>query len=197
MRPRPFRAGLRSLEPIAAAQRTRRARLGLRDEFLLALLPTATVLLVLLMVDTVASQRLLFASLASSAFLIYLDPHHGTNSVRTLIVSQTSAASVGWATYSLMGSGYLSSGIAMVLIIAIMIAFDVVHPPAIGTAMSFALRAGDASNLLLFGAAVAMTGVLVVLERAVVWLLARHDDGPGRPGGGEVSPPSPRPSRRA
>jgi CBS-domain-containing membrane protein len=175
MRPRGLRAGLETLEPIAAGARSRRDRLGLRDEFLLALLPTATVLLVLLVVDTVASQRLLFASLASSAFLIYLDPHHGTNSIRTLIVSQISAASVGWVTYSLLGSGYVSSGIAMVLIIAIMIAFDVVHPPAIGTAMSFALRAGDASNLLLFGVAVAMTGVLVVLERVVVWLLGRHD----------------------
>jgi CBS-domain-containing membrane protein len=175
LRPLRLRAGLATLEPIAAGARRRRDRLRLRDEFVLALLPTATVLLVLLVVDTVASQRLLFASLASSAFLIYLDPHHGTNSVRTLIVSQLTAASVGWATYSILGSGYVSSGTAMVLTIVIMIALDIVHPPAIGTAMSFALRAGDASNLLLFGAAVAMTAVLVVLERAVVWLLARHD----------------------
>jgi CBS-domain-containing membrane protein len=179
MKPRPFRAGLHSLEPIAAAQRTRRARLRLRDEFVLALLPTATVLIVLLLVETVAQQRLLFASLASSAFLIYLDPHHGTNAIRTLVISQIAAASVGWATYSLLGSGYLSSGTAMILTIGIMIALDAVHPPAIGTAMSFALRAGDASNLLLFGVAVGVTGILVVLERVAVWLLARHEAAAG------------------
>jgi CBS-domain-containing membrane protein len=175
MRPRGLRGRLGTLEPLAAAARRRRERLDLRDEFILALLPTTTVLIVLLLVETVARQRLLFASLASSAFLIYLDPHHGTNAIRTLVVSQIAAASVGWGTYSLLGSGYVSSGTAMILTIAIMIAFDVVHPPAIGTAMSFALRAGDASNLLLFGVAVGVTGVLVVLERVLVWLLGRHD----------------------
>ncbi len=46
-----------------------RRRLNLRGEFALALLPTATVLAVLALVEALSRQRLLFASLAASAFL--------------------------------------------------------------------------------------------------------------------------------
>lgn len=165
---------LSSLEPIEGRRRSLRKRLHIRGELLLALLPTLTVLAVLALVEVLSEQRLLFASLASSAFLIYLDPQHGTNSVRTLMLSQTLAALLGWATYLLLGSGYLSGGSAMVLTIGLMILLDAVHPPAVSTAMSFALRAGDESNLVLFALAVAITAVLVVLERAAVWILTRH-----------------------
>jgi CBS-domain-containing membrane protein len=75
-----------------------------------------------------SEQRLLFASLASSAFLIYLDPQHGTNAVRTLVLSHLMAALIGWATFALLGSGYLSGGSAMVATIFLMIVLDVVHP---------------------------------------------------------------------
>ncbi|MEC4818085.1 MAG: hypothetical protein SAK29_33165 [Scytonema sp. PMC 1069.18] len=47
-------------------------------------------------VEVLSRQRLLFASLASSAFLIYLDPQHGSNTVRTLVLSQMMAASIGF-----------------------------------------------------------------------------------------------------
>jgi hypothetical protein len=60
-----------------------RRRLGWRGELALVALPTVTVLVVLALVEALARQRLLFASLASSAFLIYLDPTHPTNRVRT------------------------------------------------------------------------------------------------------------------
>jgi hypothetical protein len=66
------------LEPIQGAKRQGRERLGLRGEFALALLPTVVVLAVFALVETFSKQRLLFAGLASSAFLIYLDPQHGT-----------------------------------------------------------------------------------------------------------------------
>lgn len=163
-----------SLKPIEGADRALRKRLDLRGELTLALLPTLTVLVVLGFVEILSQQRLLFASLASSAFLIYLDPQHGTNSVRTLAVSQLLAAALGWTLYAVLGPGYDSAGSAMVATIGLMIVLDAVHPPAVATAMSFALRAGDASNLVLFGLAVGMTAVLVVLERVAVWLLARH-----------------------
>lgn len=168
------RSDLRSLEPVEGADRSARRRLTLRDELVLAMLPTAVVLLVLLAVETLTTQRLLFASLASSAFLIYLDPEHGTNSVRTLVLSQLLAAILGWGTYWGLGSGYASAGVAMVLTITLMVLLDVVHPPAVGTAMSFALRAGEVDNLVLFGLAVGITGVLVVLERGALWVLERH-----------------------
>ncbi len=167
---RPFR----SIHPIPGAFRSVRRRLGLGSELLMILLPTLTVLAVLALVDRLAEQRLLFASLSSSAFLIYLDPEHPMNSIRTLMVAQMGGALIGWGTYALLGSGVLSGGTAMVGTIVLMILLDAMHPPAIGTAMGFALRAGKAGNLLLFALAVVITAVLVGLERAAMWLLARH-----------------------
>jgi len=154
-------------------QRERRRRIGLRGELLLALMPTATVLAVLALVEVLSNQRLLFASLASSAFLIYLDPQGAVNRVRTLLLAQLSAAVIGWATFAAFGPGYLSGGTAMVATIVLMIVADAVHPPAVSTALGFALRAGDESNLVLFGLAVGITAVLVLLQRSATWLLAR------------------------
>jgi CBS-domain-containing membrane protein len=171
-----------SLKPIEGAARQLRRGLDLKGELLLALFPTLTVLAVLGIVEMLTSQRLLFASLASSAFLIYLDPQHGTNSIRTLIFSQMLAAVVGWGGYALLGSGYFSAGTAMVVTILFMILLDVVHPPAVATAMSFALRAGQESNLVIFGLAVGITAVLVVLERVALWVLARYEHAEPRPG---------------
>ena len=165
-----------SLHPIEGADRAARRRLTLWGEFLLALGPTITVLLVLGLVEALSRQRLLFASLASSAFLIYLDPQHGTNSVRTLVLAQLMAATLGFLTFVAFGGGYVSGGTAMVATIVGMVLLDVVHPPAVATAMAFALRAGKESNLALFALAVAITAVLVVLERVTLWLLGRYRD---------------------
>ena len=164
-----------SLQPIEGAARGQRRGLDLKGELLLALFPTLTVLAVLGIVEMLTRQRLLFASLASSAFLIYLDPQHGTNSIRTLILSQMLAATVGWSGYAILGSGYYSAGAAMVVTIFVMIVLDVVHPPAVATAMSFALRAGQESNLVIFGLALGITAILVVLERVALWLIARYE----------------------
>lgn len=79
--------------------------------------------------------------LAGSAFLIYLDPQHGTNTTRTLLISQMMAATIGWVMYLILGPGYLSGGIAMVATIALMILLDVVHSPAIAISLNFAFRA--------------------------------------------------------
>ena len=165
---------LESLEPAERASRAARRRLSLKGEFLLATGPTLTVLLVLALVEALSEQRLLFASLASSAFLIYLDPQHGTNSIRTLVIAQMLAALLGFATWLAFGGGYLSGGSAMVATIVAMILLDAVHPPAVATAMAFALRAGEETNLVLFGLAVGMTAMLVVLERLAVWVLLRY-----------------------
>lgn len=165
---------LESVEPGTRRERRLRKRLRLKDEFLLAFLPTATVLGVLGFVGVFSEQKILFASLAASAFLIYLDPEHGTNQVRTLATAQISAALLGWGGYAVLGPGALSGGAAMVLTIAVMILLDSVHPPAVSTSLSFAFRAGDQTNLVLFLMAVAMTAVLVVIEKYALWLLARR-----------------------
>lgn len=161
-----------ALVPDPVPHRGRR-RLRLRDELLMAALPTATVLLVLVMVDTFSQQRLLFSSLAVSSFLIYLDPLHQMNKVRTLVISQVGAASLGLALFLAFGPGYAAAGIAMVVTIVLMVVVDLVHPPAIATAMSFALRAGNERSLVIFILAVGMTATLVVLQRAVLWAMRR------------------------
>lgn len=161
-----------SLKPVEGANRALRSRLSLRDELVLALFPTAVVLAVLALVEVLSEQRLLFASLASSAFLIYLDPQHGTNRVRTLVSAQLLAATLGLMAHLAFGSSYLAAGSAMTLTIFLMVLLDVMHPPAVATALSFALRAGDASNLLLFGLAVGVTALLVGLQRTALWVLA-------------------------
>ena len=162
-----------SLKPIKGANRSVRSRLDLKGELLLAAAPTLTILGVLALVEVLSRQRLLFASLAGSAFLIYLDPQHGTNKVRTLVVAQMMAATIGWITYLLFGSGYLSGGSAMVLTIVLMILIDAMHPPAVATSLSFGLRAGNESNLVLFSLAVGITAVLVLIEHFALWLLAQ------------------------
>lgn len=163
-----------SLKPLEGANRQWRRRLNLKGEIALVTVPTVTVLAVMALVEVLTQQRLLFASLAASAFLIYLDPQHGTNSVRTLILSQMMAASVGFSTYLLFGGGYLSGGTAMVCAIALMILLDAMHPPAVATSLSFALKAGNVSNLVLFALAIGITAVLVGLERYTLWLLAHY-----------------------
>ena len=164
----------RSLTPLEGANRPSRRRLSLKGELALATAPTLTILGVLALVEALSRQRLLFASLASSAFLIYLDPQHGTNTLRTLVTAQIMAATVGLITHLIFGSGYLSGGVAMVITIGLMILLDIMHPPAVSTSLSFALRAGSENNLVLFGLAVGITAVLVVLERVALWLVTRY-----------------------
>lgn len=159
--------------PLADTPEAVRRRFGLRDELLLAALPTLTVLAVLALVQALTRQRLLFASLASSAFWIYLDPRHATNGVRTLVTAHLGAAGLGLVAYLGLGPGYAAGGLALVAAILGMVLLDAVHPPAVSTALAFALRRGDASNLGLFALAVALTAWLVVLERAALWLPAR------------------------
>jgi CBS-domain-containing membrane protein len=150
-----------------------RERLSIWGELALAALPTITVLVMLALVDALHEEQLLFASLASSAFLIYLDPEHGMNRAPALVVSQLLAAGFGWVAYAALGAGFLSAGAALVATILVMVSFDVVHPPAVGTAMSFALRAGKISNVGLFALALGITVVLVVLQRAATWVMIR------------------------
>ena len=164
-----------SLRPVRGADRSLRRRLGLKEELILALLPTLTILAVLGLVEALSRQRLLFASLASSAFLIYLDPQHGTNAVRTLVTAHLTAASAGLATYVTLGPGYLAGGSAMVVTIVLMIVLDAVHPPAVSTSISFAFRAGAVQNIELFVLALAMIVVLVILERLSLWVLLRFN----------------------
>jgi CBS-domain-containing membrane protein len=162
-----------SLGRLDSAGRPMRRRLGVRTELLLAVFPTLTVLGMLVLLEALTQQRLLFASLASSAFLIYLDPLHGTNHVRTLVTSHLTAATLGLLTFLVFGHDFLAAGLALVGTIVAIIVMDVVHPPAISTSLIFALRSGTESEILLFALALAIVAVLVALQRTAIWLLAR------------------------
>ncbi len=164
-----------TLEPIKEEEaQSFRRRMSLKGEFALALMPTATIIAVLVLVEIFSRQRLLFASLASSAFLIYLDPQHSTNSVRTLALSQIGAAIIGFAAFSIFGEGYLAASAAMLATITLMILADAMHPPAVSTALGFAFRANSENNLVLFALAVGLIVVLVILQNSSVWLLKRY-----------------------
>jgi hypothetical protein len=92
--------------PVTDADLSLRRQLILKHEFSLALLPRLSVLAVLALVESVSHQRLLFASLASSAILIYLEPQHVANSVQTLLIALLVAAVIGALTHWLFGSGH-------------------------------------------------------------------------------------------
>lgn len=148
-----------------------RKHYDLKTEISLALLPTAIMAAVLFLLEAYSKQHLLFASLASSAFLIYLDPEHPTNSIYTLIVAQTSAALIGFGVIKSIGPGYASAMLAMVIAIAFMVVLNVMHPPAVSTALTFAFETGK--TLPLFIIALGLLVVLVVLQKVSLWLIRK------------------------
>lgn len=164
-----------SLKPFERTNRSFRCRLSLKEELLLATAPTLTILSVMALIELLSRQHLLFAPLAASAFLIYLDPHHISNTARSLIMSQLIAATIGLIANSILGAGYLAAAVAMVVTIILMIVLNIVHPPAVSTSLGFAFLAGSNNNLILFGLAVGVISLLVGLERFALWMLARFN----------------------
>jgi len=149
-----------------------RKRYNLKTEISLALLPTLTMAIVLFLLQAYSQQHLLFASLASSAFLIYLDPHLPTNSIYTLVLAQVSAALIGFGVLKLIGPGYNSALLAMVISITFMILLNVMHPPAVSTALTFAFVTSQA--LQLFMIALGILIVLIIVQKVSVWLINRN-----------------------
>ena len=129
--------------------------------------------MVLLFLEAFTKQRLLFSSLASSAFLIYLDPKHQTNQIRTLALAQTSAALIGFAIFAVIGTGYTAAALSMIIAITVMIVTKSMHPPAVSTALIFAFRQEATSNLLLFMFSLALLLILIVLQRLSLWLVRK------------------------
>lgn len=161
------------IEIVEGGHRVGRARLPLRDELTLAILPTLTALLVLWTGDVVANRHVLFAALASSAFLIYMDPMHGTNRVPVLTLSHLIGALAGIAAVWLFGYSVLAAGLAVAVTILIMVVANIMHPPAIGTSLSFAFHTGFATNMSLFLLALGMVALLGILQRMTQYLLGR------------------------
>lgn len=161
------------LGPNAEGKSFWRIRQGpaLGRDLLLASLPTGTVLLALVLLDRFSDQRLLFTSLASSAFLIYLDPHHATNTIRSLVIAHLFAATAGLGTFLVLGHGYLAAATAMLLTIVVMVVTDAVHPPAVSTSLIFGFRSGSEDELVLFVLTLLVIAVLVLVQLlSVRWL---------------------------
>jgi CBS-domain-containing membrane protein len=148
---------------------------GLKGELALAALPTLTVMGVFLLVEVFTRQTFLFASLASSAFLIYKEPGNSMNQVKTLVPAHLTAAVVGLGTFFLFGEGYLAGTLSMALTITLLIALGIVHPPAVSSSLAFAFRAHQESEFVIFLLAVLMVAVLFVIERITVRLLHRFE----------------------
>jgi CBS-domain-containing membrane protein len=158
-----------------------RRRGGLRGELLLAVLPTLTVFLALALVDAFRAQRILFASLATSAFLIYLDPRHPVNRIRIVASAHLIGVGLGVAASLVLGAGYLAGGVAMAATILLLITLDILHPPAISTALGFAFFRQQDRAAIFFLLALLMLMLLVLLQFSVLWLLGRLE--------GDSSPP--------
>jgi CBS-domain-containing membrane protein len=124
-------------------------------------------------VQALTDQLLIFASLASSAFLVYLDPEHPTNRVRTFLIAQGSAALLGFGSVSLLGTGFLAAGMTMVLTVVLIITLDAMHPPAMSTALSFAFHTNSLKTLGIFGLAMMVVASLVALQKAAFWLVQK------------------------
>jgi CBS-domain-containing membrane protein len=115
-------------------------------------------------VEAFSKQQLLFSSLASSAFLIYLDPKYPTNGIRTLMIAQLSACVIGYLIYLIAGAGYLAAAISMVMVIAVMIVVKAIHPPAVSTAFDFAFQYKEANAVMMFFLAVLLLAILIILQ---------------------------------
>ena len=165
----------------AAQPGLKQRRMSVRDALLLALLPIATVLPMIAVIEAFGRHHALCASLASSALLIYVDPRHAMNGVRALVLSQMTAAGVGWLMWLLLG-GFAAAAGAIPLAILLMILLQAVyppaavHPPAVSTALAFALHTDPSGGFVLFAIAVGITALLVVLQRAASWLITSAMD---------------------
>lgn len=151
----------------------RRERIGLAGEARLVLLPTLTVLAMVALTRLATDDHVIFGALASSAFLIYLAPDHPMNRVRTLVLAQLGAGAIGAGAAALFGNGDLAVGAALILVILLMTLFDIVHPPAVGTAIGFAFRASNDGDLGVFAVATLMVALLCGLAVMTPRLLAR------------------------
>jgi CBS-domain-containing membrane protein len=143
-------------------------RLGWWAWFWLALPPVLTVLADVYLLQRFTHERILFASLASSAFLIYYHPLHTMNSVRVMVTAQLLAGIVGVAGGAI-APGYPATAVTMVITIALLITLHVVHPPAISTALGFSFLTPHLQSILALVAAVGILALLVILQRFALW----------------------------
>ncbi len=166
-----------------------RRRGSVWGELALAVPPTLVVLGAVFLLETVEHQRVLFASLAASAFLIYRDPDHPMNGVRVMVGAHLIGAGLGLAGALIFQPGYPASAVAMIATIILLVLFNLVHPPAIATALGFAFFPARSDAAGMFLVALVLVAALVLVQSAAVRLVVRieshyHGHRPS-PAGGE------------
>src|SRR5262245_21718204 len=155
----------------------RRRRDRLVMELLLALPPTATVLATLLLLEAVAQRRVLFPSLAASAFLIYRDPMHAMNGACVTVAGHLVGVVLGIGAWAALHPGNLAGAGALAATDGVLILGEVVHPPAVSTALGFAFFPAEADAVGWFVIALMVLAALVVVQRGITW--AAHARRPG------------------
>ena len=161
------------LQAVRSAIGGPRWRGGLRGELLLAIPPTLVTLLSVFLVEALRDERILFASLASSAFLIYRDPAHPMNGVRVMVVAHLVGVGFGVAAATALGAGYTAGAMAMVTTILVLVVLGAVHPPAVSTALGFAFNQQQSNAATLFLFALALVAAIVVMQRVATWTIVR------------------------
>lgn len=146
---------------------------GVWGELALALPPTLVVLVSGLLLESFRHQRLLFASLASSAFLIYRAPDHAMNTTRVMVTAHLVGVALGVGAALALGAGYRAGAVAMAGTIIALVLLNAVHPPAISTALGFAFFPQQDQAAGFFVLALVMLAALVVLQRTATWIVRR------------------------
>jgi hypothetical protein len=150
-------------------EQQRQRRGWLRGELLLAIPPTVVMLLAVVLLETLRHERILFASLAASAYLIYRDPVHPMNGVRVMVGAHSVAVVTGVSCGAGLRGGHPGDGRDAAG------AHRVSHCPSPGGIHGARLRlfARPIEAAGLFVVALSMIAVLIVLQRTALWTLRR------------------------
>jgi CBS-domain-containing membrane protein len=146
---------------------------GLWAELLLAFVPTGFVIGIFVGISHFGRQPVLFISLATSAFRIYLDPRGLMNQARVFLPAHLIGLSLGLLSSLLFRDPYVSGAIAMGLTIFLMVLLRIMFEPAIATSLIFAFRLYGERDVILFLFGVAMLAVLILIQRATSYLVHR------------------------
>lgn len=146
--------------------------LNLRARLILGIFPVIIVL-VLTALEIKLRQHIIFTSLVSSIFLIYLRPNELMTDTATILVSQFTAALTGYLSYKLFGNSFWSVCVTILLVTAILILLNRLHPPAIATSVIFNYRTHSESDLFLFGLLIGIAVVLILVRWITNYLLSK------------------------
>ncbi len=126
--------------------------------------------MILLGVEILMRQHILFTSLVSSIFLIYVKPKDPMNDTLTILISQVLATTIGYSSFLLLGDSYLAGCATVTAITFLLVGIDRLHPPAVATSLIFNYRTHAESDFVLFGLLIGLIGVLFLMKKGYSYL---------------------------